>query len=501
MTTSEPCWCSVDIDLAGLLIDGRDYYRAFCDAALKAERYILLAGWQFDSKVKLLRGEDAAQAAHPVKLKELLNWLCANNPQLRIYMLAWDFHVVFALEREWLQQVSFDWTTHENIHFLFDAAHPTGACHHQKFVVVDDQIAFLGGIDICEHRWDTDQHRLEEPHRKSRGLKHPPFHDVQAFLRSRDAALALRGLFESRWQGAGGEPLDLAPAGSATSRVAVSTFIPDKLRRVAARSAVISRTDPYGRPTNIEGCQEIKKLLLRAIDGAERCIYIETQYLSARAVGLALGARLADDERSRLDVVVILNPRAENFKEEVAIGLAQARIIADLRRLGAEGGHRVGVYFSRPGHEGCVDPEGSTYIHSKVMIVDDTFLTVGSANLTNRSLSLDTELNVSFEADGGDADLVRSIRAIRRGLLTEHAGLELPERDEELIAVLDDAAERRRGKIRPYPPPTEQELELMRVVDPEASPFDPDLGPSVEQDQRELFSNGLSVLWEKLKRA
>src|SRR6478672_9491811 len=94
-------WCERPVDRIGLLVDGDDYYRAFYDAAQQAQHYILLAGWQFDSDACLLRGPEAEQAALPVTLKKYLDALCQRNESLRIYILAWDFHAVFALEREW----------------------------------------------------------------------------------------------------------------------------------------------------------------------------------------------------------------------------------------------------------------------------------------------------------------------------------------------------------------------------------------------------------------
>lgn len=72
-----------------MLIDGRDYYRAFYQAARTAERYILIAGWQFDSTARLLRGDDAQEADGEIQFLPFLNELCERNPSLSIYILAW----------------------------------------------------------------------------------------------------------------------------------------------------------------------------------------------------------------------------------------------------------------------------------------------------------------------------------------------------------------------------------------------------------------------------
>ena len=149
------------VETSGVLIDARDYYLAVHRAILSAERFVLITGWQFDSRVALVRGQDAAAAGAPAGFLELLRHVEKARPNLRVYLLAWDYSVVFSLEREWMQKVKFDWTTGDRIRFVFDSQHPPAACHHQKLVVVDGLIAFAGGIDLCESRWDDRDHAPE----------------------------------------------------------------------------------------------------------------------------------------------------------------------------------------------------------------------------------------------------------------------------------------------------------------------------------------------------
>ena len=151
-----------------------------------------MSGWQFDSGVLLLRGSDAPPGAE-VRLLPFLNALCEANPDLHVYILAWDFHVVLALEREWMQRVYFDWMTNPRFRFLFDDCPAPGGSHHQKFVVVDGTHAFVGGMDVCESRWDDRCHRGENPLRLGRGAPHKPYHDVQGYLAGPDVSGALAG--------------------------------------------------------------------------------------------------------------------------------------------------------------------------------------------------------------------------------------------------------------------------------------------------------------------
>ncbi len=489
-------WCERPVAAAGLLVDGEDYFRAFYRAACRARRSILIAGWQFDSEVPLLRGEGAEAEAggRPLTLRAFLNDLCERNPDLSIYLLAWDYHLVFALEREWLQQAIFAWTTNERLQFRFDASHVDNGCHHQKFVVIDGELSFVGGLDLCDHRWDTRRHLESHPTRVSRGAPHKPFHDVQSYLVGHPIAGELTALFDCRWQASGGAPLALsAPPAPAFG----ADYEPPGALPLRAERAALSRTDPHGSPTNARGCREVYDLYREAIDAADRLLYIETQYFSSRAIGEALEARLRAPGRPDLDVVLVLNMRAETLKEEIAVGLAQAKVIAGVRAAAAGSGHRLGIYYTVPEASGGREPDRATYIHSKVMAVDDHFLTVGSANLTNRSFSVDTELNASFEADGPDSPLGASIAAVRRSLLAEHLGRDEPEPAGPLVPWLEGLASRREGRLRPHPSPTEREAAILAVVDPSALPFDPDAAED-DEERRSLFATGIGELWRRL---
>lgn len=485
-------WCEADVEHCSILIDGDNYYRALFEAGQLAQNYILLAGWQFDTDACLLRGHEAQSAKLPVTLLAYLDALCAQNPALRIQILAWDFHAVFALEREWMQDLRFKWLTSERLQFIFDANHVEGGAHHQKFAVLDGELAFLGGLDLCDHRWDDRRHIIPNPLRVSRGAPHQPFHDVQACLRGGQAPRKLAQLFEARWRAAGGAPLELpAPTGC------FSSYEPPGATRLLASRVALSRVDPYGNPDGKRDCCEIMQLFLDAIAASERLIYVETQYFSSQIVGDALAARLRSSQGPPLEVVLVLNRQAETFKEEVAVGLAQAKVIQQLREAAAGTAHKLGIYYTIPETEDGNEPERATYIHSKLMIVDDRFLSVGSANLTNRSQRVDTELNVSLETlDPGD-EIARSIAQARLSLLTEHLGVEDVGTTGALVEELDARAERHEGRLRLHPSPTEAELTALQVVDPAQLPFDP-AAPEAQSSDQSLFAGGLGALWTRL---
>ncbi|SNB46307.1 phospholipase D-like domain-containing protein [Geobacter sp. DSM 9736] len=402
-----------DTGATGLLIDACDYYRAFYHAARTAQRYILIAGWQFDSEVQLLRGQEAREAGEDVRLLPFLEALCTKNEELEIFILAWDFSVIFSLEREWFQRWIFNWTTNKRIRFRFDNRHAIGATHHQKFVVIDGALAFVGGIDICSDRWDDRRHLLENRERvNSDGGGYDPYHDIQSYHTGR-VAVELAEFFRERWHNSGVNRLHIPPV-PRTTEIPFAPSISLPASRVA-----LSRTVARHLQTTQEPVLEIRRLFVDAIMAAKRLIYLENQYFSSLAVYWALVARMTDPHRPRLQIVILL-PGKLPFKDGLWLGVSQMKMVHALQRIAGKTGHQLGIYCTACQKEG---EQRMVFIHSKLLIVDDRFLTVGSANTTNRSMGLDTELNVSWEAAGGELGVVRSIRRVRGSLLAEHTGV------------------------------------------------------------------------------
>ena len=140
--TGKNAWKTLRADSAGVLIDGLDYYRAFHKAASAAKKSILISGWQFDSTVRLLRGEEEKANGGDSRLLPFLDSLCEKNPELRIYILAWDFSLFFIPDHELAQEMVFNWSTSERLEFIFDKTNAAGASHHQKLIVIDCDLAF-----------------------------------------------------------------------------------------------------------------------------------------------------------------------------------------------------------------------------------------------------------------------------------------------------------------------------------------------------------------------
>ena len=214
-----------------------------------------------------------------------------------------------------------------------------------------------------------------------------PFHDVHSYHVGA-VAEKVAELFKHRWKLACCKDLDL-PETREKHRIDFPGSFPILSSRVG-----ISRTQAKTEDGRQSSHQEIRRLFVSAIESAENLIYLENQYFSSNALFRALSRRMTDSGRPPLEIVMILAKDANAFFEKISIGLMQAKLIARLEELASKTGHKVGVYY--PASLGTDGQEVPTYIHSKLFLVDDRFLSVGSANMNNRSMGLDTEVNVSL---------------------------------------------------------------------------------------------------------
>jgi phosphatidylserine/phosphatidylglycerophosphate/cardiolipin synthase-like enzyme len=291
------------------------------------------------------------------------------------------------------------------------------------------------------------------------GSPRKPYHDTMAYVTG-PVVREVQHLFVDRWRAVTGEPLELPNTLSPEREPLVDGALP-----IDADKVVLSRTcHARGKQLN-----EVRNLFERAVQSAERVIYLETQYLTSRAFHDALLERLQDSTRPGVDVVVMMPDDADTPKERIALGAAQDRVLHSLASAAARSRSRFRAFVSRPAGSQPTDP--ATFIHSKVLLVDDRFICVGSANATNRSLSLDSELCLAFESPG----LNPSLAALRSNLLAEHCGLTADAelfRSDGLIDRLDELTERAETRLRPRVTAQatvalETTLHLERLFDPD----------------------------------
>ncbi|MCR5872158.1 MULTISPECIES: phospholipase D-like domain-containing protein [unclassified Sphingomonas] len=395
------CWRAAQATRLSVIVDAEDYFRVARTAMLQAKKQLLLIGWDFDARILLTHDDPPEHPEAPREVGAFISWITRRNPDLEVHILRWDVGALTSLFRGKTLQTLVAWKLAKRIHLKLDSTHPPGASHHQKIVVIDDCLAFCGGIDMTLGRWDTRGHADGDPGRTDPGGdRYMPWHDATTAIQG-PAATMLGDLCRERWHRAGGHRLKRPDV--------EQECWPDRLTPdFTDIRAAIARTQPE---LNGEApVQEIEKLYLDLIGSARRFVYAESQYFASRAIAEAIAKRLAEPDGPEF---VIVNPRrADGWLEQTAMDTARARLFQALKQRDPHDRLRLYHPYTRAG-----DP---IYVHAKVLVVDDRFLRVGSSNFNNRSLGLDTECDVALASRTPEE--AGRIAAIRDGLLAEHLG-------------------------------------------------------------------------------
>jgi phosphatidylserine/phosphatidylglycerophosphate/cardiolipin synthase-like enzyme len=392
------------------LVDGEEVMHAMYDAMEHARESIYLTAWFITPGMRMVRPSDDADepAAGRGGPRSLLNLLASKADDVDVRVLLWPGASVGKLSRRLVK---------ENLRHLADA-HPRilarqdthehfAHCHHQKTLVVDGRVAFVGGIDVTSFdadRWDVRRHT----YRLSRN-----WHDVHWQIEGPCVADVATN-FAQRWnEVAPDRPVQAAPRPEPLADGAVAQVQRTIPRRIYAFA-----------PDGIYG---IVHAHVRAIARAERFIYLESQYLWSPEVTDALCDALRRGRATGLRVAIVL-PAHPN------VGKADSdRHVQRLRQ--ADAGH--GMFQAYTLYTcGWDDPAQRMqyrpiYVHAKTAIVDDTWATAGSANLNGRGMATDSEINLSTTDTA-------AIRRLRLRLWAEHLGSSEEElADDDPVMLLD----------------------------------------------------------------
>jgi len=408
-------WRVAHANRVAVLIDGGNYFRALRETLINARSSVFIVGWDIDSRTQLVGENGTADDGLPQGFVDFLSALVKRRRNLTVHILAWDYSVLYTLERELLPCISFGWLTPRRVQFCLDDNLPFGASHHQKLVVVDDAVGFCGGLDVTLRRWDRIEHRLHDPLRvDAAGLSYGPFHDVQAMVDGK-AARALAEYVRTRWRrGTCRRPPALRPVGDPWAK----SVCPD-LTNV---DVGIARTHPEFEEQ--PPAREVEALFFDSIDHAERTIYIENQFMTCTRFAERLATRMR--AKPALEAVIVAPKVHDSWIPERTMINGRARFMRILSDAGIA--DRVRLFYPEV-REG--ERTGDTKVHSKVMIVDDVLLRIGSANLNNRSMGLDTECDLAIEARS-EADRA-AITRTRDSLLAHHCGAAADEIHQSLL--------------------------------------------------------------------
>jgi phosphatidylserine/phosphatidylglycerophosphate/cardiolipin synthase-like enzyme len=388
------------------LVDGSEALPAIAEAIEGARSHVWVAGWHFSPEFQLRDGatvrELFAETAERVEMR-VLAWAGAPLPL---------FHPARREVRELRERL----TRGTKISCALDRLERPLHCHHEKLVIVDGQIAFVGGIDLTLLGGD----RSDSP-------SHPPrgrlgWHDAAS--RIEGAAVSdVAAHFALRWAEVTGDALTETPPAAQEGGVELQ----------------VVRTVPNNVYRRLpQGDFRILESYLRAFRSAEHLIYLESQFLWSPELVAVLVDKLRNPPHDDFRLVVLLPARAKNGQEDTR-GQLGVLIEAD---DGA--GRFLACTLWQPGADG--EP---VYVHAKIGIVDDRWLTIGSANLNEHSLFNDTEMNVVSH----DHELARGLRL---RLWAEHLECRPKELEGDPARIVDE-------RFRPH---AEEQLERARRGDP-----------------------------------
>ncbi|MDE2302768.1 MAG: phospholipase [Sphingomonadales bacterium] len=439
---SPSVWRYAHADRAHVIVDAAAYFEQLQAAMLRAHERIMLIGWDFDTRIRLAYGRrwwNLPRRRHfPARLGGFMVWLVRRHRPLEVLVLRWNFATLSFLLRGTMVLDLLRWKLSRAIRFRLDGAHPFGCSHHQKIVVIDDQFAACGGIDMTGDRWDTPAHLDDDPRRRRpNGKPFGPWHDM-AMLVEGPAAAALAELARDRWRHAGGGVLP-------PCRPRPGKAWPEGLRAEFENVEIgIARTRAGWRDAG--PVREIEALFVEQIAAARRFIYAESQYFASRRIAEAFARRLTEPDPPEIVLVTAL--ASTSWLQQQAMDTARVEL---LRALGLhDHAGRLSVWVP---HTAAGTP---IYVHAKLLIVDDVILRIGSANFNNRSMGLDSECDLFIDARrAGNAHAAPVIARLRQRLLAEHCGIDealLGERLERAgsMAALIAGASGAGKRLRPF---------------------------------------------------
>jgi phosphatidylserine/phosphatidylglycerophosphate/cardiolipin synthase-like enzyme len=338
-----------------VLIDGEQALAQIAEAIAAARKSVHLAGWCVTPQFALTVGD------RPAILRDLLAEV-ALRVSVRVLLWAGAPLPFYPVSRREVRRVRDELCRGNDVVCALDTRERPLHCHHEKLVIVDEEVAFVGGIDLT----DFAGNRLDEPGHPARGSL--GWHDVASVLRGPAVGDVARH-FAMRWAEAAGErlPPSSSPAAVGEAEVQVVRTVPERVYRALPK-----------------GEFSILGSYVGALRSAERFVYLENQFLWSPEIVAILQAKLRNPPHESFRLLLVLPAKPNSGADDTT---GQLAVLAD---ADADAGRMLAcTLYAVTG--GVTD---RVYVHAKVGIVDDRWLTVGSANLNDHSLFNDTEMNV-----------------------------------------------------------------------------------------------------------
>jgi phosphatidylserine/phosphatidylglycerophosphate/cardiolipin synthase-like enzyme len=295
------------------------------------------------------------------------------------------------------------------------------SCHHQKTAVLSScgtQWAYVGGVDIAPDRWDTPTHNNPSPPRSHKLFE--AWHDVHCAVRGAAVAQVWEN-FRQRWNDTTTPHSSPGVPGGATPLPIMDP--PPVVDSPGTHNVQVLRTLPCRGVHSFlrAGEQTIRMAYERAIDLAEHYIYIEDQY----AWPCTLVGPLNEAARRGVKVIFVLAHRYDTPLLQPNHNYLRHNGFLDRIRSGATD-NVLAFHLQRPRNGDDI------YVHAKVMIVDDCYAAIGSANIGHRSHTSDSELQIAVvdsdqvpgQMNGVPVTVCRFAKELRLSLWREHLALE-----------------------------------------------------------------------------
>ncbi len=403
------CWRVENATRFSVLMENGTYFKALESSLKKARHSIMLLGWQFDPRTRLdvetRPGDHSAQVGH------LLRRVIKENPDLDVRLLLWSSPLLIAASQGFFPQRAQRWFRKRIADFRLDRPGPLGACHHQKVVVIDDKIAFVGGGDISTDRWDSCEHLDDDPRRcMPSGVIAPPRHEVMCVMEG-PAAMMMGDLARARWARATWEETEPVEASNDPWPEGLAVDLTDT-------PVAVMRTEPAWRDR--PAVCENQHMHVEAIRRAKSLIYLENQYFTSPHVADALAKRLAEPDGP--EIVLVSTAQSPSWFDSLTMDTARAEVLYRLETADVHGRFSAFSPLTASG--------GRVIVHSKVTIIDDCFLRIGSTNLNNRSMGYDTECDVATTPPTAEGQAF--VKRMRQRLIGHFLGL-----DEEVFAAAE----------------------------------------------------------------
>ena len=408
------------------LIDGQAYMKHLNDNIVKmgSSDYFHMCGWQVTSGQKLL----GVTSNGPSFLDQIKN-LIELGTTVRALLWMWNVpdNPVFVTGINTLNLPNGKAILDERL-LKLSLTNPTVSSHHQKAVVLSsdgEHWAYVGGIDIAFDRWDTTEHN--NPPGRKRHL-FDAWHDVHCVIRG-PAVLDIWNNFKDRWN----DPNKPNMVQTTPDPIPVSTS-PQITFNSGNHHVQVLRTlcckNVY--PFNPGGEQSVRLAYEKAIDAAQHYIYIEDQYLWP----CTITERLRNAADRGVKIILVL---AHEFDVSFLKPWHNQMRYESLETIGNTRSENVFAYHLRQSQP----PFSDIYVHSKVMIIDDRYAAIGSANINNRSTTNDSELHVAIidsntiqsPLDGVNDTICVFAKNLRLRLWEEHLGVSANALNDPFIAI------------------------------------------------------------------